>query len=82
MAKYTVSILKATPSHNAGETIIAFPPEAVLVVEANNEDAAKRKAYDWLLSGHRFFAEAGAAKKEDFVEDVPFHDLTSDNHTI
>ena len=79
MAKYTVSILKATPSHNA-DTVVAFPPEAVLIVEADNEDGAKRKAYDWLLSGHVFFAEAGAAKKEDFAEDVPLHDLASGNH--
>ena len=71
MAKYTVSITQARPP---------YAHEAVLVVEADDEDSAKRKAYDWLLSVHVFFAEAGAAKKEDFVEDVPFYDLASGNH--
>ena len=71
MAKYTVSITQSCPP---------YAPEAVLVVEADSEDGAKRKAYDWLLGGYAFFAEEGAAKEEDFVEDVPFHDLASDNH--
>lgn len=73
MAKYTVSITQARPP---------YAPEAVLVVEADNEDGAKRKAYEWLLGGYVFFAEEGAAKEEDFVEDVPFHDLASGDHII
>lgn len=64
-SKYTVTVTESYPP---------YAPNAVLIVEAESEDQARRKAYNWILDGFAFFVEEGEVKEGDLEEDVPiFH---------
>ena len=70
MAKkpYTVTIVGKYPP---------YAPEAILRVNAESEEDAKKVAKEWLASPYTLFVEEGHVKSEDIEEDVRIEDFIS-----
>lgn len=59
------------------ESLPPFAVERVLRLRAKSEEDAKRKAADWLVSTHAFFAEEGHATQKEVGKDVEIVDIVS-----